>query len=371
MDVSMPILWRYLLRSYFQVFALCVSGFIAILLVTRFQEIASFATACGSFSTLFLFILYQIPYILPIAIPISCLIAAILLFQKLSHTHELTAFRSCGLGLKPIATPLILAGLILGMFNFIIASEIGPHCRGLSKQLIYQAAASNPLVLMQKDSLLKTKNLFIDIKTLHSTSKAEDVIIVSKNTSNDRLTLVSAKQLFIDQDQLKGTGVTLISSVDPKKGDSLYDHLVIENQKSMQTKASTLTQPMQTTEWLKSHEYLPLRMIIAKEAVEKNLSTYSIGRSAKVEISKRITLGLAAFTFTFVGIAYGMEIGRQRRKKGTLIAFALAAFFMVCFVSARSMRHSPYISCLIYLLPHPILFLCSLRHLRFVSRGVE
>ena len=43
-----------------------------------------------------------------ITIPISCLIVPMLLFQKLSHTHELTALRICGLGLKPIITPLFV-----------------------------------------------------------------------------------------------------------------------------------------------------------------------------------------------------------------------------------------------------------------------
>ena len=105
----MPIIWRYLLRSYFQVLALCVSGFIAVLLVLRFSEIARFASSGLRKLKVLLFTLYQIPYILPIAVPVSCLIASILLFQRLSHTHELTAFRTCGLGLKPIIYPLIYA----------------------------------------------------------------------------------------------------------------------------------------------------------------------------------------------------------------------------------------------------------------------
>src|SRR3989338_5815947 len=107
----LPILWRYLLRNYFQVFGLCVSSFVAILLVLRFQEIAHYASSGMGKSFILLFTLLQVPYILPIAIPVSCLIAAILLLQRLSYAQELTAFRACGLGLKPILAPLIYAGL--------------------------------------------------------------------------------------------------------------------------------------------------------------------------------------------------------------------------------------------------------------------
>lgn len=93
----MPVFWWYLLKNYLKVQILSVFSFIAILLVSRLEEIAQFAALGAKLSYLALFILYQIPYVLPIAIPISCLISAMLLFQRLSHTHELTALRAGGL----------------------------------------------------------------------------------------------------------------------------------------------------------------------------------------------------------------------------------------------------------------------------------
>ena len=111
----MPFVWRLLLRNYFQVFFLCMSGFISILLVTRVQEIARLAAVNSQIGKIFLFTLFQIPYILPIAIPISGLIAAILLLNRLSHTHELTAFRASGIGVKTLGTPLLMAAFLLSI----------------------------------------------------------------------------------------------------------------------------------------------------------------------------------------------------------------------------------------------------------------
>ena len=159
----MPIIWRYLLRSYFQVFLLCVSAFIGVLIVMRFQEISRFATSGAPLFKVIFFALLQIPYILPMAVPVSCLIAAILLFQRLSHAQELTAFRTCGLGLWPIASPILFAGCLLTLINFTIVSEISPRCRGISKSEVLEIAATNPLFLLQKESLIKLKNAYIDI----------------------------------------------------------------------------------------------------------------------------------------------------------------------------------------------------------------
>ncbi len=364
----MPLLWRYLLRNFFQVFLLCVASFISVLIVIRFQEIARFATSGAPKLQVALFALLQVPYILPIAIPVSCLIAAILLFQRLSLTHELTAFRTCGLSLNAVAAPLLLAGFFLTLVNFTIASEISTRCRSLSKKLIYEMAMSNPLFMLQKESLIKLKNAYYDIGVLKANRYAEDVLLVVKNSSSGRLTLMSAKELSLKGDLLKGEQVTFISSVDAKN-QSGFDHLVIENQAEMNTKAAHLSQFLQTADWATSFEYLPLRMMMAHDLVVKK--RFAIGRSARVEIARRVSISLAAFTFTLIGLSFGMQISRDRSKKGIFWAIGLAAFFLVCFIAAKSLRHAPLMSTLFYLAPHPIIILLSLRGLKAIREGVE
>jgi len=363
----MPIIWRYLLRSYFQVFLLCVGAFISVLIVLRFQEIARFATSGAPKLTVLLFALLQIPYILPIAIPVSCLIAAMLLFQRLSHTHTLTALRTSCFGLMSIATPLLFAGCFLTLINFTIASEVSTRCRSSTKQLIFEMAAANPLFLLQKTSLLKLKNAYYDIGALQSNRYAEDVVLVVKNSNSGRMTVLSAKELALKGDLLKGKQVTLISSVDPKKGEG-FDHLVIENQAEMNTKAANLSQFLQTVDWTASYEYLPLRKILALDYVEKG--RFCLSKGAQVEISRRISIALAAFTFTLIGIAFGMQIARNHSKRGIFWAIALAALFLVCFIAAKSFRHAPLLAAAIYLLPHPIIILLALRSFKSVNRGV-
>ena len=364
----MPIIWRYLLRSYFQVLLLCVSAFISVLIVIRFQEIARFATSGAPKLKVLLFALLQVPHILPIAIPVSCLIAAMLLFQRLSHTHELTALRTCGFGLKTISTPLFFAGFLLTLINFTIASEISPHCRSLAKQLVYEMVTANPLFLLQKESMIKLKSAYYDIGVLKANKYAEDVLLVVKNSSSGRMTVMSAKELSLKGELLKGQQVTFISSVDPKK-EAGFDHLVIENQAEMNTKAASLSQFLQTIDWTASFEYLPLRMIIAYDFAKKG--SFSISKGAQLEISRRVSISLAAFTFTMIGIAFGMQISRNRSKKGMIWAIGLAALFLVCFIAAKSFRHSPMIATLVYLLPHPLIILISLRSLKSIRQGVE
>ncbi|MES2345847.1 MAG: LptF/LptG family permease [Chlamydiota bacterium] len=367
--MRIPLLWRYLLRNYFQVFTLCVSGFIAILLVTRFRDIASFATTGAGWSTVGLFTLYQIPYILPLAIPVSALIAAILLFQSLSHTHEMTALRACGLKLKTITFPLLIAGIFLTLVNFTIVSELGPICKSRAKHLAYEMAMLNPLSLFQKDAPLKIKDIYVDIHKFESGKHAEDVVLVLKNLSNERLGIMTAKELWIDGESLLGKEVTLISSLDPKKENS-FDHLIIENQAIMSTRAASLSELIQSADLELHYDYLPMRLILAKRMLHKSNAPYNFGKG-ELEIVRRLSLSLAAFSFTVIGLSFGLEISRNRSKNGIIWAISLAALFMICFVGAKSFHHAHITAALLFLLPHPLIFLLSLRAFKRVIKGVE
>jgi len=365
----MPLLWSYLLRNYLKVFCLCVTGFISILLVTRFQTIARFAATGASKLVVLKFVLFQIPFILPLAIPISCLIASFLLFQKMSRSRELTAIRMAGLGLSPISFPLLISGIVFALVNFTVVSEVAPRCRAMSKMLAYEMTAINPLCLLQKDTLIKLKNTYVDVSVLKSGKYAEDVCFVTRTLSNQRIGLMLAKKLTLKDQKLIGSDVTFISSADSKEPDS-FDHLVLENQAEMQTEAEELSQYLHSSGWSLSFENLGLRMLLAKNASEK-------GRSGELdihileEIARRLSLGIAAFSFTLLGVACGMEISRQLKLKGIMISSSFLVLFLVCFVMAKSVRHDQLQSILLYLAPHPLIFLFSAYSFKRIARGAE
>ena len=114
----------------------------------------------------------------------------------MSHTHELTALRCSGFGLYPIVFPLLLAGAFLTLANFTLVSEITPRARSLSRELIYELTAQNPLFLLQKESLVRLKDSYIDMKALKSGRSAQDVIFVVSNASSKRLGLWSQASSF-------------------------------------------------------------------------------------------------------------------------------------------------------------------------------
>jgi lipopolysaccharide export system permease protein len=362
----MPIIWRYLLRGYFQFFLLCIFAFVAVLLVIRFQEIALFASSGAGLKYIGLFSLYQIPYILPIAIPVSCLIAAMILFQRLSLSSELTAMRVCGLGLKPLVYPLIVTSFFLSLINFSILSEITPFTRVQAKNLIYEVAAENPLIVLQKDSMLDLKTVHFDLKNLQLGKKAKEVLCVVRQASSERIGIFTAQELFVDHDSIHAKNLSILSGA-PAKSEEGFDHLIIENQQSMQAEKSQITSHLIKTDWFAKEDLLSFRNLIAQ-----CLSSYpNISEKHLLEFARRICLGLCPLSFTLIGIAFGTNIGRHKKKKSIYSACLLASCIMICFVACKTLHQAFLVSLFLYTAPQTIAIFLSFRSLRLSEKGVE
>ncbi len=341
----MPILWRYLLSGFLRIFTLCVCSFVVILLVARFKEIARFAALSSNFAKTWLFVTFQIPLILPLAIPISAFIASLLLFQNMSKSQELTALRASGVRLSTIIAPILLLSLLLSICNFVICGNLAPSCRRSSKELIYNETSTNPLLLLQRQNLVRMKKSFIQMKA-DDVNCAKDLFLITHNQSNNRLSLLNARKFTISHSELIGKDVAGITHLESENG---YDPLILENQSWMSTDASTLSSKIKKNRpnlETSSLEFPMLRLHDKKKAMN--------------EILRRISLSIAVFSFSILGCYYGIEQGRNLSKKNLMIASSLSIAFMLCYLLGKEVKN-PILAFLIFFLPHPIFWGASIQ----------
>jgi lipopolysaccharide export system permease protein len=351
----MSILWRYTLQSYSRVFVLSICTFITVLIVSRFKEIARFTALTCDFGKTGLFILYHIPTILPIAIPISALIASLLLFQNLSKSFELTALRSCGFSLRQIIAPLLTFSVFLSILNFSLCAEIAPFCRREGKTLIYHETTSNPLLLLQRQKLVKIKHAFLDMEVKNDET-TKDLTLIVPNESTKRLSLLSARKLWMEKEKLIGKDLAIVTSIDSGAG---FDTLLIENQSSMSTAAPLLSTALKKNRPRLDINALNLKMLTLSKKINP----------ARIEILRRISLSLAVFSFTLLGCSFGIEGGRNPSKKNLLYALLLTLTVLMSYLLGKDLKNYPFFAVLAFLLPHPFIWVCSLFHLQRISKG--
>lgn len=380
----MPIIWRYIYKQFFKVFLLTTVSFIFILLVTRLKEIARFISLCPQPKYVFAFIFNIIPYILPIALPIASLLSAIVLFQKLSRSHELTALRCAGYSLFSIMFPVLAVSLFFSLVNFFIVSELTSYSQVFSRSMINELITTNPFFMLEHRNKLKKKDLFVDMTIEERGRSAKNLIIITPDRENKRLNLMSIDRLKIDEGQLYAPSLHLVSIVEAEKGSD-HDHLIIENEANVQATASDLTKIMhhsflhlQPHHLTMPYLYITLenkklelqRLLTLNEPVKQKKVTREIA-DLNSEIIRRLSIGLAVFTFTLIGISYSTEIGRNRKKKNLVIMTALTIFGLLCFFIGKIFHTYFWLATLIYLIPHLISIFFSCTNLSKIMRGIE
>lgn len=373
----MPIFGRYLLKNYLNVLLLSVVSFITILLVSRLEEIAHFASLGAPLGCLFAFTLYQIPYILPIAIPISCLISAMILFQRLSQTHEITALRASGLSLKQIIAPILIAGAFLSLSTFYITSELATSSHLASRKMIHELTSVNPLILLQSAKIAKLRGSYVQMDPVQNGRTAKNIFIAFKNQSNGRIHLCLAKKVGMKNGELHGSRVSIISSIPRSDLGTLgeeEDHLIIENQESLTTSAPELASLLRKKGWKIANDHLKLSLLLAREKIlredlsnpktKKNLS------KCQSELIRRFSLGIAAFTFTLLGISFGVEISRNKTKRGLIFVILLTSLTLITFFVGKEFDHLFWIASSFFILPHFLITSACLWSLSRVNKGI-
>ncbi len=356
-----PILWKYLFYHYARVFALSIIGFIALLLVTRFKEIAQFAALSCSGTKTFWFTLFQLPLVLQIAIPISALIASLMLFQKLSRNSELTALRVSGLSLGTILIPIFYLALILSGIHWLFAAHLAPYCRKEAKVFLCNETSVNPLLLLQRQKLLKIKHTYLQMDVKEEGKFAEQFLLVAYNGRNRRLNLLSAERLMMDQKELVGQNVAVVSYL-PSEESGPLDSLVIENQALMSMAAPLLSQALKKNRLRLEPSFLSLRMLRLSSA-----RGGKVGRKALIEIFRRMSLALTPFTFTLLGALFAIDTGRVPSRKNLWIALVLAFLLLLSFFLGKELKTHLEWAVGAFFLPHLLLWVISflrLRHLR-------
>ncbi|MBA3957651.1 MAG: LptF/LptG family permease [Parachlamydiaceae bacterium] len=381
----MPILWQYLLRHYLRVLFLCTVAFIAVLLVMRLEEIARFATLGASALSVAGFVMHQIPYILPITIPIASLISSILLVQGLSTTHELTALRACGMAFKDILAPILVAAACLTLANFYIVSEVATNSHLSAGLLKSELRAINPLLLANNKHLMDLKGFYFEaLGASRLGESAADVVLATPNKGSDRINLLLAKEMRTAPQMFFGSNVTLISSLGNNEGEK-FDQLMLENIAEASISVQDFAQVIDKKVWTLNNDHLTLPLLLVRLDEERqnlikgeqaNLPqnelkqiTRNINRGYS-EIMRRVSLAFAVFSFTLLGAAFGVGISRNRSNRGLYFVICLTALYMIAFFAAKSMEHVLATAALIYFLPHILIVGLSIWALRRAAKGI-
>jgi lipopolysaccharide export system permease protein len=369
----MPIYWRFLIRDFIKVFIISLLTFTLLIVVTRVNETAGFISLGVPFKAIILFIVYQLPYIIPIAIIISCLIASTLVMQKISANHELSAFFSTGFSLKKLLTPLITLAFFLSLINFYTVSEIATNARVSSKKMVQEITSFAPISLLTRSHLLKRKDCIIKTGNSKSGSSCKNVLIAFRKQKDKRITLFVSKEITAINKDFISKNSAFISSIPSK--NSNYDHLILENQKEIKTSTSDFTQLFGKNPFRIHPDYLNTRLLLSKihqdnAFIDTKESKQSLNKY-KSELAIRLQAGISPLFSTILGLSFGLQIGRKNTKKNMLYICLITFIYFMCFFLTKSFDENFPVAIILLIFPIFLISLASFFAFRRIIKGYD
>lgn len=372
----MPILWRTLIADFIKITCACTAAFVAILLTMRLDEIAHFATMGAPLHSLLVFIVNQIPYILPIALPLSSLISAFILMQRLSSSRMLSALRSCGISLSTILAPLLLVAAFLSLGNFLVTSELATHSHLSNNLMKSEMRAVNPLLLLNNKHLMRMKGYhFESLGSSRVGESASNIVLAIPSTHQHRIHLLVAEKLQVTPSLFNGEGITIITSAEGESEED-FDNLLIENVEHSSTQVADLRDMLHKKITTLHGDHLQLNLLFAKlkglrQAGLKDKAAREEYYQGVSEILRRISIAIAVFSCTLLGAAMGISIARRKKRVPLAITIGLTTLYLIAFFMAKSQGAHVEKAALFYFLPHLIIIGAAITAIRRIERGIE
>ncbi|MEI6093567.1 MAG: LPS export ABC transporter permease LptG [bacterium] len=314
------------LKRFFLVFFILIILFVGIDLLSRVWNLDA------SFSLVSLYYMFKIPSIAIQMMPVSVLIATLMLFSYLSKHNELVALYCSGRSLIHVASPMFLAVTLISISSFYFSDYILPISNFQAQKIwmvdILHKNDSFYNNLHQDKAWFRDKGVIYNIYSYDSSNKLiSGMNVYHFNDAFEMTDHVYAKQAFYHK---KGNWLLL----DVKETTFTSGHAVVniipEKTIYLREKPDDLKKIEANSDYLDTSK---LRKYV-KDLQSSGLSPAKYN----VELNKRYSMSFAGLVMCFIGLPFAV---RQHRRGGVGlnigIGFVLVFVYWILFSILLSM----------------------------------
>lgn len=208
----MKILDRYILKTYLKTF---IAVFIILMMIFILQAIWLYIKELAGkdldISTVFKFLFYITPTLIPLILPLTILLSSIMVFGNFSENYEFAAMKSTGISLQRAMASLSVFVVILGIVTFFFSNNVIPWAEFNSYNLRKNIAKLKPAMAIvegQFNDVTEDFNIKVSDKTGERGQYLKDVIIHkgSGNNLENNVTIIAKTGELVsskDSDVLK------------------------------------------------------------------------------------------------------------------------------------------------------------------------
>jgi len=295
------------------------------------------------------------------SIPISMLIACLLVFGRLSSDHELTALRASGISPVRVFSSTISLSLVLSLGMLWLCGWAAPRSHAALMALRFDAFSLDAFFTPGRTIPLKNYSLHIGA---NDGGVLEDVTITVQSPDSRTTTVLAQWGTYIDRRsegkvqldlcdveffiEEKPTPVEVgATAPSPEDASSAGDGGAESEQQFVREKAK-LYQVVFDFEDIKSRsgkmadkDDLTMRELLARRVVVGRAGDTALASAYAFEFNKRLVFALTPLVFAFVGVPLGVRVQRGERSLGSVVAlFVAVAYYAAILGIERGIKAS-------------------------------
>lgn len=193
----MKILDKYLLKTFLITFTtVFVILFFIFILQTVWLFISELAGKDLDFFMVLKFLVFSMPRIVPLVLPLSVLLASIMTFGSLSENYEFAAMKSSGISLQRAMRSLTVFIFILSIVAFVFANNVIPYAEYKFINFRRNIAQVKPAMAIAEGQFSEIGNYTIKVakKSGENGNLLSDIIIhIKSSTGEGNKTIIRAK----------------------------------------------------------------------------------------------------------------------------------------------------------------------------------
>jgi LPS export ABC transporter permease LptF len=343
----MRIFRDHLLEEFFRPLASCTFGLIALFLLGRgLVQMADFIFN-KSVDVLLVaqLMLYSLPYMMTFILPMSILLASLLMFRKLSMDNEILALRASGVNVAKAVRPLLMLGLVLSLATLTMADKVGAQSHYAYRVLLTRIGIENPAAALEEGMFIKKfKNFVIFIYEIDK-NKLKGIRIYQPQEGRPARTIMAQKGELVSIPERGIIKLKLVHGTsdepDPKDPTKLY-----------KLNFKTYDLPLNVTEVSDKPGRKPKEMTIRELSDEIERlgeegikATYALS----AEIHHKIALAMSCFAFLLIGIPLGITTRRGDKSMSLGLGLVVLTLHWTLLIGGKALAQKGLVAPLVAL----------------------
>lgn len=323
---SLRIVHRYILREHVEMFALCLLGFVIIMLSGFLYELADLMIGKRvPFTTVLTIAGYKMPELISQVIPASALFATLLTLTRLGCDRELDIMRLCGWGYTRLIIPILIVGVILSGLTFAISDNVVPAANHAYQNMVRNLIFEDALPFIQENIFFRgPENRIFYIKSVNNkTGVLNDVMIFEVRRHPYPQTIMAESAVINKEEWVLNNGVRHEYDAEGFVNNEVsFDRLVIDTQADL----SSFIGEQKTTSEMTRKELAEQIELFSKTGF--NVDVF------KVDYHLKAAAPVAALVLVVIGCAFSLMASGSGRILGlvastlfTLLYYVLESVF--------------------------------------------